>query len=200
MDEPTLDALRHRHRNQIQNMTSLVGLFGRQAPAGPCRDAFADLRARLEAVCFASAEDAADCGDAARSARLAELAESTRAFLDPDHRRELSFSAEPVRMSRKAAPAIAQILVELMIELYRHGFGDSAKGAATIAVEGAPDGGARIRLEQVSPLSRADSHDLLELGRTLADSLVRSLGGRITRRPSGPVAIEVLLPLEDNRR
>ncbi|PZQ19106.1 MAG: hypothetical protein DI565_01575 [Ancylobacter novellus] len=196
----TVAAVRHLFRNQIQMMTSLVGLFGRRLPDGEGRDAFADLRARFDAVTFGPPDDVAPDASGRMEVDLAELARRISRHLDPDFRHRVAVKGAPILATPKRAAAVAQIIAELIIELTRRGFVGHESGSAEISIEQAADGSIAIRLVQTGPAGVTPRRDPSDLGATIADSLVRSLDGRIDRAASGPLTTDVFMPPEPTAR
>lgn len=196
--ERALDALRHRHRNQLQNMLSLAGLSGRSAAPGACRSAFLDLRARLEAVAFASFDE-----DARRPGRpeerLAEFAETIRGILDPETRHTIKIRCAPFDVSQKALAALAQIVAELLIELVRFGLGDRERGAGELVVEQSAAGGVLMRASQTSSGGAASPAGHRD-GRTLVENFVKAASAEIVWGGPGGFVVEVRVPPEKPRR
>ena len=191
--------LRHRHRNQLQNMLSLAGLSGRSAPAGPCRNAFQDLRARLEAVAFASFDEEAR-RPARAEERFFEFAETIRGILDPETRHAITIRCAPIDVSPKRLAALTQIAAEILIELVRLGLGDRDGAAGELVVEQSGAGGVAMRARQTSPEEPAASPASRRDGRTLLENLVRAAAAEIAWGPPGPFAVEVRVPPEKPRR
>lgn len=199
-DEARLAAVRHLFRNQIQTMTSLVGLFGRKLPPGEGRDAFTDLRARFEAATFGPSDDAVPDAEGRFEIDIAEAARRIAGHLDPEFRHRLATSGEPVRMTPKRAAALAQIVAELVIDLVRNGFADGRPGAAELTVSTGADGALLIRAAQTAPAGSAPRRDPSDLGLAIADMLARSLGGTVSRASEGPLSTEISIPGENAAR
>ncbi|RXF73506.1 sensor histidine kinase [Hansschlegelia zhihuaiae] len=201
-DDARLAALRHRFRNQTQTMTSLLGLFGRRLPAGPCRVAFEDMRIRFEAAAFDPFPDADPTDLGPRPADLAAFAKRALAMLDPDFVHRVSIEGDQVRAAPRRACALAQIIAELLICLVREGFaGRVGSGRVTISASG--DGETHILVLQTDgsaggrPIKPSEA---TELGLQLASSLVRSLGGRLSIEAAGPFRAEATIPSEPQER
>lgn len=195
-DDARLAGLRHLYRNKFQTMMSLVGLFGRKAPSEDCRRAFEDLRARFEALAFVSPDET---GQSTQLVDLGDIASRVFSIVDPGGLHHLDVRAGVLSMRSARGSALAQILAELVIDLRRTGLSDAQPGAASVEVEAADDGGIRIIAAcesgpQVEPAEDA------ELGRSLAQSNVRNLGGTMSRATSGPFSCEVAIPAEEARR
>lgn len=193
--DPRVAALRHRFRNQIQTMTSLVGLFGRRLPHGDCRTAFEDMRARFEAVAFDPFGDADPTDVAARPVDLGALARQLLSLLDPLFIHRVTIGGGDASASPRRAAALAQILAELLIDLVRNGF-DGSPGVAEIAISGAPDGSVRITVSQSAPASQHSTPCDGDLGLQIARGVVRNLGGTLTHEPAGALRTEVFVPGE----
>lgn len=190
--------MRHQFRNRIQTMTSLVGLFGRRLEPGPCRQSFEDLRARFEAVTFGR-DDEAGSADLLEDFDLSELAQRVAFFLDPGQAHLLSVAGDVVRTSQRRGGVLAQILAELLIDLYRNGFGRVTSGAAEMTVEAFADGRLTLRVAQTEPVTGLAGGAPEDLGLALARSMARSLGGRLSRSQQGPFVLEVSIPPEIRR-
>ena len=193
---PTVAAVRHQFRNQIQMMTSLVGLFGRRLPDGEGRAAFADLRARFDAVTFGPPDEATPDARGRVNVDLHELARRVVRHLDPEFRHRVTVDGTPVLETPKRASALAQIIAELVIELMRRGFVGHEPGSAEILITQETDGSLVMRVAQTGPAGVTPRRDPSDLGATIADNLVRSLDGRIVRSASGLLEAEVFVPPE----
>jgi two-component sensor histidine kinase len=195
--ELTAAAVRHLFRNQIQAMTSMVGLFGRRLPPGEGRDAFLDLRARFEAATFGPGDEAVPDAEGRYEIDLGDVARRIAGHLDPDFRHRLAVDAEPIWATPKRAAVLSQILAEHVIELYRHGFHDGRPGSAELSVAPTADGGVRSLLVQTGPEAAEPQRDASDLGVAISESLVRSVRGTSTRSPEGPLSIEAVTPPEN---
>lgn len=198
--EPTAAAVRHLFRNQIQAMTSMVGLFGRRLPPGEGRDAFLDLRARFEAATFGPGDEAIPDAEGRYEIDLGDVARRVAGHLDPDFRHRLEIDATPIRVSPKRAAVLAQIIAEHVIEMIRHGFADGDAGSATLTVSPTADGGVRLRLVQTGAEPATPRRDPSDLGVAISESLVRSLRGTSSRASEGPLSIEASIPSETGAR
>lgn len=190
--DPARDAvavLRHQFRNQIQTMTSLASLLGQRLPAGDGRDAFQDMRARFESIAVLGGEDSLT----ARPERiLALLADRLGQLYDPARRRSLTVSATPFEAGPRRLATLAQILTELMIDLFRSAPDD---GACTVAIGPADGGGARLRVSAATGQPREPT-PVSALGLLILESLARGLGGGLSRSVDGGLESEVVAPAE----
>jgi two-component sensor histidine kinase len=194
-DAASAAALRHQFRNRIQTMTSLVGLFGRRQPPGPCRQAFEDLRARFEALAFGHDSDGF-LADRSDNVSLAELTRRVALFLDPAGAHRLAVTGGEMQVFQRRGAAIAQIVTEMIIDLYRNGFDEAASCAGEIAFDLRPDGALTIRVAQTEPADAPVRGSPADLGLTIARSMIASLRGELTRSPAGPLALEAVIPAE----
>jgi two-component sensor histidine kinase len=190
--DPRLFALRHRCRNQIQTMTSLVALFARRQPEGPGRIAFEDMRARFEAVAFDPFGDADPADESPREIDLGALVRRTLTLLDPELAHRVEVEGGAVRASPRRATALAQIVVELVIDLVRAGFGDRP-GAGKVTIGERSDGSVRFVIEQDEARATAESAGL---GLQIARSVALNLRGSLAHEPSERRRAEVLIPAE----
>lgn len=196
-DEVRFAAASHRFRNQIQQMTSLVGMFGRRLPAGPGREAFEDVRARFEAITFV---EPMEDGDACAVA-LPELARRVVGHLDPTRRHRVAISGAAVHIDLRSASSLAQLMAEMTIDLMRNGLGVGGERTGEISVDQDADGRIRLRAAQTGPVGATETHPADGgLGVALAESFARRLGASFTRSASGPLLIEADIPAEPQRR
>ncbi|MFC7051728.1 hypothetical protein ACFQI3_03405 [Hansschlegelia quercus] len=182
--------LRHQFRNQIQTMTSLVGLFGDRMEPGPARAAFLDLRARFEATAVMQSEEFARGGDVRCDAMLAALARRIAVLYDPGGRMALHVETAHFAAEAKRAATIAQLFAEMLIEFFRAGGAKHAEASAKIFVGAGPDGALRLRIAgpALPPAGQPDGGDTL--GRMIMDSLAQSLAGRVERETADRFLLE----------
>ncbi|MGA0533383.1 PAS domain-containing protein [Hansschlegelia sp. KR7-227] len=197
--EARIGALRHKFRNQLQSMTSLVGLLGQRLPPGDGREAFVDLRARFEATALAQSDSFA-LDDGERSRALSQLAHRLAQLYDTAGRHKVTIAAGPVKATARRAESLAQILTELIIDLFRNGFGDGPPATGRIEVAANDDGGVRLRVFHPGPVAESGPAGSTELGLAIAQSLVRGLGGQFLRRRDKSLTSEAVLPAEGEGR
>jgi PAS domain S-box-containing protein len=197
--EARIAALRHKFRNQLQSMTSLVGLLGQRLPPGDGREAFLDLRARFEATAI-SQSDSFTLDDGQRSRALSQLAHRLVQLYDARGRHEVTIATGPVKGTARWTESLAQILTELIIDLFRNGFGDGLPATGRIEVAATDEGGVRLSVSHPGPVGESGPAGSTELGLAIVQSLVRGLGGTFSRRRDGSLTSEAVIPAEGDGR
>lgn len=194
----TAAALRHQFRNQVQTMTSLIALSGQRVPPGEGRDAFEDLRARVEAITIGQTEEFSVPGPIVGDRALSRLVDRIAQTLDPRGATLLAVEIAPFTCSAHRAATLAQIVAELMIDLFRNAMrSDGARGR--VSVTHRADGGLRLEVAsdgQTQPEPCIGSSDL---GLAIVQSLARSLGGAFDRKIEGGLVASVTAPGEGVR-
>lgn len=193
-ESDALAALRHRFRNQLQTMTSLVGLCSERVGPGEGRDALVDLRARFEALNLQQSEEMTGEAPVAGDRLLGLVAERLAGLYDPDRTRKISFLSSPFAVSPRRAAALAQIMTEMMIDLFRSGFAAGIDAAARISATQESDGALRVSLRLAHSGPAAPPAGTAALGVAIAASLVRGLDGTFERRTEAGLTIEATLP------
>jgi two-component sensor histidine kinase len=188
--------LRHQFRNQIQTMTSLVGLFGDRMEPGSGRAAFLDLRARLEAIAVMHSEEFAVGRDVRCDAMLAALARRIAALYDPAGRMDLHVETAPFAADLKRAATIAQLFAEMLIEFFRSGGAKAAGASAKIFVGAGSDGSLRLRITGPALPPAGQPDGVGALGLMIMDSLAQSLGGGVRRDTQGVFSLEATASAE----
>lgn len=197
-DGALIASLTHRHRNQIQTMQSLVGLFARDLPEGRCRDAFTDLRARFEAVSQTS--DVILPDDEAVETDFGAFAERIVNLLDPDRLHRISIDASPLSALARRAETMRNLLTEMTIGLFRQGLPATAAGAGDITVATDVDGAVVMRVSAREALSESPPAGSRDLGWTIANSLAGHLGAKLVRASTQPLVIEARIPATGDGR
>jgi two-component sensor histidine kinase len=188
--------LRHQFRNQIQTMTSLVGLFGDRMEPGPARAAFLDLRARLEVTAVMHSEEFVSGNELRCDAVLAALARRVAALYDPASRMTLQIETAPFAADPKRAATIAQLFAEMLIEFFRSGVAKIATAPARIFVGGGPDGALRLTIAGPALPPAGEPDGVAALGHMIMDSLAHSLGGGVSRGMDEGFSLEATAPGE----
>ncbi|WP_020177826.1 hypothetical protein [Methylopila sp. M107] len=179
-------------------MRSLVGLFGRAMPAGGCRDAFADLAARFEALEHGDDADLHD--DQTIEIDFGALAQQVLEVVDPLRRHAITIETEPVRVTAGSAAPMRQILAEMTIALVRRGLASGTPGSGLIAISTDGQGHTVFRVAARDILPDAAPEEVRDVGWSLAEGLAGRLGATLARSPSQPLAIEARIPPSDDGR
>jgi chemotaxis family two-component system sensor kinase Cph1 len=187
--DPRLREMRHRFRNALQFLNSLVGLHARRTSDPQARHAFSDLRARLVTLSWIY-DDLGDEGAAVQlSEFLPRLAHHVAGLHDSGARHELAFDLTQARVSTDRAVTIGQILTELLVAIYGNaGLGPRRR----IEVKLAGAGGRRLRLD-VAGTGAGEPRDAGSadpLGMVVVQSLARNLDGQLDAEGLGRVALE----------
>ncbi|MET0313020.1 MAG: sensor histidine kinase [Hansschlegelia sp.] len=193
-------ALRHRFRNQLQTMTSLVSLCSQRVGAGEGRDVLVDLRARFEAINLQQSDELAGKALVAGDRLLGLVVERLSGLYDPDRRRKIRFASSPFFASPRQAAALAQIMTEMMIDLFRSGFPSGSGAEARISALTRTDGALHLSLSLAGSGPAFPPSATVALGLSIAESLVHALEGSFERRAENGLTIEATLPPDPETR
>jgi PAS domain S-box-containing protein len=172
-----LRELRHRFKNHVQAMASLVSLQARRVRAPEAAQALDDLRARFEVLASLYRDmDNDRQGDVALDCFLPSLVERIGQLYDAAGRHRLVCTIADVSIPYNVAATVGQILTELIINVYRHAFAGQDAGSATIRLT-AHDGELELTVVDNGPgVARTDAHRG-HLGLSIISNLARSLDG-----------------------
>ena len=191
-----LASLLHSHRNLIQNMHSLVGLTGRSVPAGRCRDAFTDLRARFEALTEVSHETPRN--DIIVEIDLGALVGRLLELLDPTRLHQVTVAASPVRVAARRVAAIRQMIGEMTIALFRQGLQNG--GGGDVMIKHGEDGDIAVRLSAREPSRTSEDGADHNRSWSIAHELARFLDAAIETSSTQPFVVEARIPAIDSGR
>jgi two-component sensor histidine kinase len=192
------DELRHRLRNHLQNMTSLINLQIRRAHHPEAVRALEDLRARFGAIVSIYVDlDDPDGEPVAMDAFLAQFVRGITDLYDPMGRHTMAVDIAPIELSGQRAVLLGQIIVELVINVYRHGLADRAGGRASVTLT-TRDGEALLTVSDDGPALAGLPEPYF--GFRMIASLTRSLGGTFTQESRGGFIASVRFPLADPAR
>ena len=179
--ELLLREARHEVRNNLQVITSLLGLQARNDEA---RKLLQASQSRIQAMAQAHEQ----IGDAPDLTRL-DLDRYVRRIVDglselysrPGDTLVVTVEVEPVQIGLDATVKCGLVVNELVSNALRHAFADGRAGRVTVALRGAAEGDIELVVsddgvglpEAVSPATAST------LGLPLADHLVRQLGGTL---------------------
>ncbi len=175
-----LAELRHRVKNHIQSLTSLVSLQSRRVQGEEARRVLEDLRARVDALGTIFIELEAERGEVvALDPFLKTLVKRISQGFDPGERHRIVYDLAPMAIQRSRAAITGQILTELLVNVYRHAFTGQAEGTIRVSLRREGDvielavadngGGARTGM--------AGTDRPKTLGLTIVGNLARGLGG-----------------------
>jgi two-component sensor histidine kinase len=190
-----LDELRHRLRNHLQNMTSLISLQVRRAQHPETVEALEDLRVRFATLTsvYIDLDDASD-RPIALDTFIPDLVRRVGELYDPKSRHRASVRMARVALPHKRAAILGQIVVELMMNVYRHALTDRRSG--TIGVELVlDDAHAVLVISDDGPgLSEPDPRRV-HLGFRIVTNLAAALGGTFERVSRDGFTARVRFPL-----
>jgi two-component sensor histidine kinase len=195
-----LDELRHRLRNHLQNMTSLISLQIRRAQHSETIEALEDLRVRFATLTsiYIDLDNASD--------RLIELdhfipdlVRRIGELYDPKSRYTASFRMAAVVLPHSRAVLLGQIVVELVMNIYRHAFADRQDG--TIGVALTVDGDrALLVISDDGPGLREPDPGRVHFGFRIVSNLASALGGTCESMSQDGFSARVRFPLEAPKR
>jgi PAS domain S-box-containing protein len=188
--------LRHRMKNHIQSLTSLVSLQSRRVEGEEARRSLEDLRARVDSLgaIFVELETGGSGEVVALDPFIKMLVKRLSQGFDPSESHRIVFDLAPLAIRRSRAAIVGQIVTELLINVYRHAFVDEQAG--TIRVSLRRDG-------ELVELAVADNGQGLgekpktkTLGLAIVSNLARSLDGTFEPMSSSGVVARLSFPLE----
>ena len=146
-----MDELRHRLRNHLQNMISLISLQIRRAQNEETIAALEDLRARFASITsiYIDLDDSSD-HPIALEKFVPDLVRRIGDLYDPGGAHGATFRMTPLTLPGQRAAILGQIVVELVMNVHRHAF--AARTGGTITVElGTTDGEALLVIADDGP-------------------------------------------------
>jgi PAS domain S-box-containing protein len=172
-----LRELRHRFKNHIQAMTSLVSLQARRARSPDAAEALEDLRARFEALATLYRDiDQEGQGEVPLRGFLTALAAKIGQLYDPSDRHHIACDVADVGLTHNQAAVVGQVLTELLINIYRHAFAGREGGSAMIRLV-AEQGWLELTVADDGPGTTKSDAGRGHLGLSIIASLARSLDG-----------------------
>jgi len=176
-----LDELRHRLRNHLQNMTSLISLQIRRARHPETVEALEDLRVRFATLTsvYIDLDDASD-RPIALAHFIPDLVRRVGELYDPKSGHTVSIRMAQAVLPHSRAAILGQIVVELVMNIYRHAVTDSRSGA--IGVELVLDGAyAVLIISDDGPGLGEPDPGRVHLGFRIVTNLAAALGGTFER-------------------
>jgi two-component sensor histidine kinase len=194
--EAQRDAPRHRLRDHLQNMISLISLQMRRAQHPETIHALEDLRARFTTLTsiYIDLDDASD-RPIALEQFIPSLVYRIAELYDPAGERVVSFAVAPVSLSGQRAELLGKILVELTMNVYRHAFAARIGGKVDVALT--------IESDDVSLVVSDDGPGSIEpdgsrthFGFSIISNLAGALGGTFTHESRGGFIARLRFPLD----
>jgi two-component sensor histidine kinase len=191
-----MQELRHRLRNHLQNMTSLISLQVRRARHPETIAALEDLRTRFSTLTsiYIDLDEASD-HPIALDQFIPGLVHRVGELYDPGHRHAIKLSASPCTLSGPRAAILGQIVVELVMNVYRHAF--AARIGGTVDITLRQDGGqASLRIADDGPGFVEPDGGRKHLGFSIISNLAGALGGTFEHESRGGFIARLRFPLE----
>ena len=191
-----LDELRHRLRNHLQNMTSLIGLQIRRAQHPETIEALEDLRVRFATLTsvYIDLDDASD-REIALEHFIPDLVRRVGELYDPKAQHLTSCRLTPMSLPHNRASVLGQIVVELVMNIYRHAFADGRDGTIGVALTMDGDGAVLLISDDGPGLGEPDP-SRVHLGFRIVANLAAALGGTFERAGRGGFEARIAFPLD----
>jgi two-component sensor histidine kinase len=190
-----LDELRHRLRNHLQNMTSLISLQIRRAQHPETVEALEDLRVRFATLTsvYIDLDNASD-REIALDRFIPDLVRRVGELYDPKSRHAASWQMAPVMLPQHRASVLGQIVVELVMNIYRHAFADRPNGNIEVTLE-RQDDHALLTISDDGPGLRAPDPGRVHLGFRIVTNLAAALDGTFERASGDGFSARIRFPL-----
>jgi two-component system, sensor histidine kinase PdtaS len=172
-----MDELRHRLRNHLQNMISLISLQIRRAQNEETIAALEDLRARFASITsiYIDLDDSSD-HPITLEKFVPDLVRRIGDLYDPGGAHGATFRMTPLTLPGQRAAILGQIVVELVMNVHRHAFAGRTGGTITVEL-GTTDGEAVLVIADDGPGLRAAEEGRKHFGFTIVAGLARGLSG-----------------------
>jgi len=191
-----LDELRHRLRNHLQNMTSLISLQIRNARHPETVQALEDLRVRFATLTSIYIDlDEASERPIALDEFIPDLVRRIGELYDPKSRHTISFALDATFLPHRRAAILGQIVVELVMNVYRHAFAERSNGTIGIELILGDDAHAVLVISDNGPGLRAPDASRAHLGFRIVTSLASALGGTFERTSRNGFIARLRFPL-----
>lgn len=188
------EELRHRLRNHLQSMVSLINLQIRRAKHAETVHTLEDLQARFSVMSIHADLDGAHGAPMALDQCLARIAQGITALYDPMGRHTLSIELAPLALPGRRALVMGQILAELLILAYRQGGADrvGARLQVKLAAEGED---AILAVTDDGRAGREPSAG--DLGISMTAGFVRAVRGAFEHDRRAGLVGRVRFPIQD---
>lgn len=191
-----MQELRHRLRNHLQNMTSLISLQVRRARHAETIAALEDLRARFSTLTSIYIDlDEASERPIALDPFIPDLVRRVGELYDPTRRHAIRTAIAPCTLAGQRAAILGQIVVELVMNVYRHAFEGRAGGMIDVALVLESDH-ANLRIADDGPGLVAPDGGRSHLGFSIISNLAGALGGTFKYESRDGFIAHLRFPLE----
>jgi two-component sensor histidine kinase len=191
-----MQELRHRLRNHLQNMISLISLQIRRARQQETIAALEDLRARFATLTsiYIDLDESSDT-PLQLGQFVPDLVRRVGELYDPTRKHQVMTAIEPCALPGTRAAILGQITVELVMNIYRHAFAsrDAGRINVTLAVFA---GLAELKIVDDGPGLRVPDSGRTHLGFTIIRSLAAALSGTFDHESGNGFTARVRFPVD----
>ncbi|WP_158284044.1 sensor histidine kinase [Azospirillum sp. TSO22-1] len=188
----------HRVMNNLQFILGLLDMQARRSSSDEIRDAFRDLRVRIDVLAEVyrllyrtSGETTVDVG-----AYVGQLAHNLSRFYDDSTAVALTVEAEPVRLDIDRAFPTGLVVTELVVNCFKHAFDGGRTGRIAVQVaQPSPDRLAVTVADDGPGLPRTADDGEQRLGMTIVHALARQMGGSVEVRSGDGLSVTLSVPL-----
>lgn len=192
-----LDELRHRLRNHLQNMTSLISLQIRRAQHPETVHALEDLRVRFATLTsiYIDLDNATD-RPIALNHFIPDLVRRIGELYDPKSEHKAACTVAPVPLPHGRAAILGQIVVELVMNSYRHAFAHRRSGTIRVELTVSDDAHAALTISDDGPGLGEPDPSRVHLGFRIVTNLAAALGGTFERVSRDGFEARVRFPID----
>ncbi len=191
-----LDELRHRLRNHLQNMTSLISLQIRRARHPEAVQALEDLRVRFATLTSIYIDlDEASERAIALDEFIPDLVRRIGELYDPKSEHTILFAVDAIFLPHNRAAILGQVMVELVMNVYRHAFAERSHGTIGVELILGDDAHALLVISDDGPGLREPDASRVHLGFRIVTSLAGALGGTFERASRNGFVARLRFPL-----
>ncbi|WP_374650920.1 sensor histidine kinase [Dongia sp.] len=184
-----LREIHHRVKNNLQIVTSLLNLYARLPRGDVFREAFGDLRMRINALALVhrhlyESEDLKEIDLVPFMQNLCALLQDGSGV--SPRRVALNVEFPELRMSGSRAVPLALLTTEIVSNSFKHAFPDGRTGVIDVVMAVDNDGNGTLAIADngIGPATQLAGSPTATMGTTLIAAFAKQLGGQI--RVAGP--------------
>jgi two-component sensor histidine kinase len=191
-----MDELRHRLRNHLQNMISLISMQIRRAQNEETIAALEDLRARFASITsiYIDLDDSSN-RPIALEKFVPDLVRRIGDLYDPSGAHDATFRMTPLTVPGQRGAILGQIVVELVMNVYRHAFAGRSGGKIAVELR-IEDREALFVIADDGPGLRAPDDGRKHFGFTIVGGLAKGLNGTFEHESRDGLVTRVRFPLD----
>jgi two-component sensor histidine kinase len=193
-----MDELRHRLRNHLQNMISLISLQIRRAQGPETIAALEDLRARFATLTsiYIDLDNSSD-RTLPLDSFVPDLVRRIGELYDPAGAYESVVQVVPITLEGQRAAILGQIVVELVMNVYRHAFDARTSGRVSVDVMRDQDD-IVLTISDDGPGLREPDQKRRHYGFTIVTGLAKGLGGAFEYESANGLTTRVRFPADSS--